>query len=299
MAAGASRRPTIGRLPTGSYARCWRRYCRAPTSSAWRSSARGSHGRSRACCRRVSRRCCASRRRGCRRPRRPTRHGCEVVVAAGAGCCGALVHHLGEEGPALAAARANIDAWLRVEKSGGLDAIVINASGCGTQIKDYGFMLRDDETHAVSAKRISGLARDVTELMSELELAPPVRTTGQRVAYHSACSMQHGQRIVGEPKALLARAGFIVLDVPEGHLCCGSAGTYNILQPALATRLRDRKIAHIESVRPDIIATGNIGCMTQLGAATKLPIVHTVELLDWATGGKLPAALGRTLLARS
>ncbi len=228
-----------------------------------------------------------------------TRHGCEVVIAAGAGCCGALVHHLGEEGPALAAARANIDAWLRVEKSGGLDAIVINASGCGTQIKDYGFMLRDDETHAVSAKRISGLARDVTELMSELELAPPVRTTGQRVAYHSACSMQHGQRIVGEPKALLARAGFIVLEVPEGHLCCGSAGTYNILQPALATRLRDRKITHIESVRPDIIATGNIGCMTQLGAATKLPIVHTVELLDWATGGKLPAALGRTLLARS
>src|SRR5216683_964488 len=220
-----------------------------------------------------------------------TRHGCEVVVAAGAGCCGALVHHLGEEGPALAAARANIDAWQQVGDAGGLDAVVINASGCGTQIKDYGFMLRDDETHAVSAKRISGLARDVTELMSELELAPPVRTTGQRVAYHSACSMQHGQRIVGEPKALLARAGFTVLEVPEGHLCCGSAGTYNILQPALATRLRDRKVGHIEAVRPEVIATGNIGCMTQLGAGTAIPIVHTVELLDWATGGKLPKAL--------
>ncbi len=152
-------------------------------------------------------------------------------------------------------------------------------------------MLRGDETHAQSAKRISGLARDVSELVSELGLAPPVRATGQRVAYHSACSLQHGQRITAEPKALLARAGFTVLDVPEGHLCCGSAGTYNILQPELATRLRDRKIGNIESVRPALIATGNIGCMTQLGAATALPIVHTVELLDWATGGPLPPSL--------
>jgi len=222
-----------------------------------------------------------------------TRHGCEVVVAAGAGCCGALVHHLGEEAPALAAARANIDAWQAVSDAGGLDAVVINASGCGTQIKDYGFMLRDDETHAQSAKRISGLARDVTELLAELGLAPPVRETGLRVAYHSACSMQHGQRITSEPKALLTAAGFRVVDIPEGHLCCGSAGTYNILQPELATRLRDRKIANIESVAPDLVATGNIGCMTQLGAATKLPIVHTVELLDWATGGPLPTSLAR------
>jgi glycolate oxidase iron-sulfur subunit len=220
-----------------------------------------------------------------------TRHGCEVVVTAGAGCCGALVHHLGEEGPALAAARANIDAWQAVSDEGGLDAVVVNASGCGTQIKDYGFMLRGDETHARAANRISSLARDITELVNELGIAPPVRATGQRVAYHSACSMQHGQRIVGAPKALLERAGFTVLDVPEGHLCCGSAGTYNILQPELATRLRDRKIGNIESVRPEVIATGNIGCMTQLGAATKLPIVHTVELLDWATGGPLPTAL--------
>ncbi len=220
-----------------------------------------------------------------------TRHGCEVVVAAGAGCCGALVHHLGEEAPALAAARANIDAWQAVSDAGGLDAVVINASGCGTQIKDYGFMLRDDETHAQSAKRISGLARDVTELLAELGLAPPVRETGLRVAYHSACSMQHGQRITSEPKALLTAAGFRVVDIPEGHLCCGSAGTYNILQPELATRLRDRKIANIESVAPDLVATGNIGCMTQLGGATKLPIVHTVELLDWATGGPLPTSL--------
>jgi len=220
-----------------------------------------------------------------------TRHGCEVVVAAGAGCCGALVHHLGEEAPALEFARANIDAWQRVMAAGGLDAIVINASGCGTQIKDYGFMLRGDEAYAQPAKRVSTLARDITELMAELGLAPVIAATGQRVAYHSACSMQHGQRITSEPKALLEAAGFSVLEIPEGHLCCGSAGTYNILQPELATRLRDRKIGNIEGLAPDLIATGNIGCMTQLGAATALPIVHTVELLDWATGGPLPTAL--------
>jgi glycolate oxidase iron-sulfur subunit len=222
-----------------------------------------------------------------------TRHGCEVVVAAGAGCCGALVHHLGEEAPALEFARANIDAWQRVMAAGGLDAIVINASGCGTQIKDYGFMLRGDEAYAQPAKRVSALARDITELMAELGLAPVAAATGQRVAYHSACSMQHGQRITSEPKALLEGAGFTVLAVPEGHLCCGSAGTYNILQPELATRLRDRKIGNIEGLAPDLIATGNIGCMTQLGAATELPIVHTAELLDWATGGPLPAALAK------
>jgi glycolate oxidase iron-sulfur subunit len=225
-----------------------------------------------------------------------TRHGCEVVVASGAGCCGALVHHLGEEGPALAAARANIDAWQREIDRDRLDAIVVNASGCGTQVKDYGFMLRGDETHALAAKRISGLARDVSELMGELGLMPPVgepgqRAAGLRVAYHSACSLQHGQRITEAPKALLAAAGFTVLDIPEGHLCCGSAGTYNILQPELATRLRDRKIGNIESLRPALVAAGNIGCMTQLGGTMKLPIVHTVELLDWATGGPLPRAL--------
>jgi glycolate oxidase iron-sulfur subunit len=220
-----------------------------------------------------------------------TRHGCEVVVASGAGCCGALVHHLGQEGPALAAARANIDAWQREIDGDGLDAIVVNASGCGTHVKDYGFMLRGDETHALAAQRISGLARDISELMSELGLMAPVRATGLRVAYHSACSLQHGQRVTFEPKALVAAAGFAVLDIPEGHLCCGSAGTYNILQPELATRLRDRKIVNIDSLRPALVATGNIGCMTQLGAALTLPIVHTVELLDWATGGPLPRAL--------
>jgi glycolate oxidase iron-sulfur subunit len=154
-------------------------------------------------------------------------------------------------------------------------------------------MLRGDEAYAQPAKRVSALARDITELMAELGLAPVAAATGQRVAYHSACSMQHGQRITSEPKALLEGAGFTVLAVPEGHLCCGSAGTYNILQPELATRLRDRKIGNIEGLAPDLIATGNIGCMTQLGAATELPIVHTAELLDWATGGPLPAALAK------
>ncbi|MBV8652392.1 MAG: glycolate oxidase subunit GlcF [Alphaproteobacteria bacterium] len=219
------------------------------------------------------------------------RHGCEVVIPEGAGCCGALVHHLGKEAPALGYARRNIDVWQRVIDDGGLDAIVINASGCGTQVKDYGYMLRIDAAYAEKAKRISALAKDVTEIMSELGLAAPVVATGQRVAYHSACSMQHGQRIRNEPKALLQKAGFTVLEVPDGHLCCGSAGTYNLLQPELSTRLRDRKIGTIESVAPDLVATGNIGCLTQLASGIARPVVHTVELLDWATGGPVPGRL--------
>jgi glycolate oxidase iron-sulfur subunit len=224
------------------------------------------------------------------------RHGCEVVIPEGASCCGALVHHLGKEAPALAYARRNIDAWQRVIDDGGLDAIVINASGCGTQVKDYGYMLRSDPAYAEKAKRISALTKDVTEIMSEIGLAAPVVATGQRVAYHSACSMQHGQRIRNEPKALLANAGFTVLDVPDGHLCCGSAGTYNLLQPALATRLRDRKIGTIESIAPDLVATGNIGCLTQLTSGMARPVVHTAELLDWATGGPVPARLADIVL---
>ena len=190
-----------------------------------------------------------------------TRHGCEVVVAQGAGCCGALTHHLGQGGHA--AAQANIEAWTREIAAGGLDAIVINASGCGTTVKDYGFMFRDDPALAGPARAVSALARDITELMSELGLRPPAVVTGQRVAYHSACSLQHGQQIQAEPKWLLAAAGFQVVDVPEGHLCCGSAGTYNLLQPEIAGRLRDRKVANIERTAPALIAAGNIGCMTQ------------------------------------
>jgi glycolate oxidase iron-sulfur subunit len=220
-----------------------------------------------------------------------TRLGCEVVVAKGSQCCGSLAHHLGREGPALDSARANIDAWERERSEGGLDAIVVNASGCGTTVKDYAFMLRNDPAHAAKAERVSSLARDVSELVKELGLRGIVGGSGLRVAYHSACSMQHGQRIRTAPKELLAEAGYAVLDIPEGHLCCGSAGTYNLLQSEIATDLRDRKVRNIASVEPDVVATGNIGCITQIGAGTEIPIVHTVELLDWATGGPYPAAL--------
>ncbi len=217
------------------------------------------------------------------------RHGCEVVVAKGAGCCGALTHHLGMGGHD--AARANILAWSREIEGEGLDAIVINASGCGTTIKDYGFMFRDDPELAAPARRISDLARDISEIMVEIGLQPAVVPTGLRVAYHSACSLQHGQKVTLAPKALLKAAGFQVLDVPEGHICCGSAGTYNILQPEIAGQLRDRKVANIERTHPDLIAAGNIGCMTQIGTGTELPVVHTVQLLDWATGGPVPAGV--------
>jgi glycolate oxidase iron-sulfur subunit len=220
-----------------------------------------------------------------------TRLGCEVVVAPGSGCCGALLHHLGDEAPALALARANIDAWEQAREGGGLDAVIANASGCGTMLKDYGFLLREDPAYAEKAARIAALARDVSEIISELGLQTLGPPAGLRVAYHSACSLQHGQQIDKEPKALLAAAGFAVVDVPEGHLCCGSAGTYNLLQPELAVALRDRKLANIALTRADLVAAGNIGCITQLAGEAPLPVVHTVELLDWATGGPRPPAL--------
>jgi glycolate dehydrogenase iron-sulfur subunit len=220
-----------------------------------------------------------------------TRHGVEVVVAKGAGCCGALVHHMGKTDPALESARANIAAWTRELEGEGLDAIIINASGCGTTVKDYGFMLREDVAWKDRAAKISTLTKDVTEFLDGLGLQQALPTRPLTVAYHSACSMQHGQQIRREPKALLTAAGFAVKEVPEGHLCCGSAGTYNLLQPEIAGRLKARKVANIESTRPDVIATGNIGCMTQIAAGTGIPVVHSVELLDWATGGPLPAAL--------
>jgi glycolate oxidase iron-sulfur subunit len=218
-----------------------------------------------------------------------TRHGCEVVIAEGAGCCGALNHHLGQDGHGFA--RANILAWSREIESGGLDAIVINASGCGTTVKDYGFMFRDDPELAEKARKVSALTRDITELMSDIGLQAPAEPSSVRVAYHSACSLQHGQKVRAEPRQLLKAAGFVVLDPPEGHLCCGSAGTYNLLQPEIATRLRDRKVANLESLSPECVAAGNIGCITQIAKGTALPVVHTVELLDWATGGPRPRGL--------
>ncbi|WP_112663718.1 glycolate oxidase subunit GlcF [Microvirga flavescens] len=219
------------------------------------------------------------------------RHGIEVVQPKGEGCCGALVHHMGRDEESHSFAKRNIDAWIAEMDGEGLDAIIITASGCGTTIKDYGFMFREDPNYAEKAARVSALAKDITEYVSTLKLMAPVREADLVVAYHSACSMQHGQQIRTEPKTLLKQAGFVVKDVPEGHICCGSAGTYNLLQPEIAEKLRERKVANIERVQPDLIATGNIGCMTQIGKGTGLPIVHTVELLDWATGGPLPEAL--------
>ncbi|HLT76724.1 MAG TPA: glycolate oxidase subunit GlcF [Ferrovibrio sp.] len=227
-----------------------------------------------------------------------TRHGCEVVVAEGAGCCGALTHHMGREDDALAKAKANIAAWHREYEGEGLDAVVINASGCGTTVKDYGFMLRSDPQWSARAAIVAGLAKDVTEVLRELQLKPTGAAEKLTVAYHSACSLQHGQKITALPKQLLAEAGFAVRDVPEAHLCCGSAGTYNLLQPELATQLRDRKVENIRSTGADAVAAGNIGCLVQIGGGLArdggrpIPVLHTVELLDWATGGPRPAALG-------
>src|SRR5512146_2427747 len=218
------------------------------------------------------------------------RRGCEVVIAAGAACCGSLTQHMGRESRAVM--KANIDAWMRESEGEGLDAIVINVSGCGVTVKEYGYAFRDDPAYAEKAAKVSALARDVSEFLAEIGLGAARVPTAQRVAYHAACSLQHGQRILAAPKALLAEAGFTVLDVPEGHLCCGSAGTYNMLQPELATALRERKVANIESLSPELVAVGNIGCLTQIAGGTDLPVVHTVELLDWATGGPKPPALG-------
>ncbi|HKY87552.1 MAG TPA: heterodisulfide reductase-related iron-sulfur binding cluster, partial [Pseudorhodoplanes sp.] len=222
-----------------------------------------------------------------------TRKGYEVVLA-GEGCCGSLVHHMGREQQALGNARAAIDLWTREIESDGLDAIIVTASGCGTTIKDYGYMLRTDPAYAAKAARVSALAKDISEYLASLDLGAAARPGGLKVAYQSACSLQHGQKIVKQPKELLAKAGFAVSDIGEAHLCCGSAGTYNIMQPEIATRLRDRKVANIERTGADVVATGNIGCMTQIAQGTAIPIVHTVELLDWAHGGPRPAALINT-----
>jgi glycolate oxidase iron-sulfur subunit len=219
------------------------------------------------------------------------RQGLDVVFAQGEGCCGALVHHMGRHEEALAAARRNVDAWDREISAGALEAIVVTASGCGTTLKDYGFMLRGDPAYAAKAARVSGLARDISEVLGDLPPAGRLPAPGLTVAYHAACSLQHGQKIREAPARLLRAAGFEVKDVPEGHLCCGSAGVYNILQPDIARRLGERKAANIASVEPDVVAAGNIGCIAQLSATTGKPVVHTVELLDWAAGGPMPAAV--------
>jgi glycolate oxidase iron-sulfur subunit len=219
------------------------------------------------------------------------RQGVEVVVAPDAGCCGSLEHHIGREAGAFAKARANIDAWTREIEGEGLDAILVTISGCGTTVKDYGFMLRNDPVYAAQAAKVSSLARDISEYLATVGVEPLQKPVGLTVAYHSACSLQHGQRVHREPKDLLAACGFVVKDIPEAHLCCGSAGTYNIMQPEIAGRLLERKIGNIAKTAPDIIAAGNIGCITQIASGTATPVVHVVELIDWATGGPVPEQL--------
>jgi glycolate oxidase iron-sulfur subunit len=220
-----------------------------------------------------------------------SRIGVEVVVAEGAACCGSLTHHMGLEEQALKSARANIAAWHREIVRGGLDAILVTTSGCGTTIKDYGYLFRNDPLWRDRAKAVSDRALDISEYLARLGLPAATAEKGLRVAYHSACSLQHGQKVTEAPKQLLSDAGFDVLNVPEGHLCCGSAGTYNMLQPELSRGLRDRKAANINGLTADLVATGNIGCMEQLAPAIGVPILHTVELLDWVHGGPKPAGL--------
>ena len=217
------------------------------------------------------------------------RLGCEVVVPKGMGCCGALTHHMGREAEAHGFAAANIRAFMAEVAGEGLDAVVINTSGCGTTVKDYGHMFRNGPL-AADAARVAGLACDISELLVRIGL-PEGAPKGLRVAYHAACSLQHGQQVKAAPKDLLKRAGFEVVEPADSHLCCGSAGTYNLLQPEISGELRRRKVATLEAKAPQIIAAGNIGCMMQIGSGTAVPVVHTVELLDWATGGPKPRAL--------
>lgn len=224
------------------------------------------------------------------------RHGCEVVVIAGAGCCGSLPLHMGKEASARAFARRAILAWSREQVSHGLDAIVVNASGCGTTIKDYGHLFMHEAETKQMAVQIAALTRDVSEMLMELGLAVPQKMPAYRVAYHDPCSIQHGQKVTRQPRELLRMAGFDVVDVPEKHFCCGSAGTYNLLQPKMAAALGERKAHHIASTDPDLVATANIGCMMQIAAHSTLPILHLVELLDWASGGPVPSLVATATL---
>ncbi len=220
------------------------------------------------------------------------RLGCEVVIAKGQGCCGALTHHMGREHEAHATAARTIRAYSAEIRGEGLDAIVINTSGCGTTLKDYGHMFRNDPL-AQEAAEVSARALDVSELLVKIGL-PAGAPKGLRVAYHAACSLQHGQKVKTAPKDLLKQVGFEVVEPADSHLCCGSAGTYNLLQPEISAELKTRKVATLEARKPEVIAAGNIGCMMQIGSGTRIPVVHTVELLDWATGGPQPRALVNT-----
>ncbi len=224
-----------------------------------------------------------------------TRLGCEIEIAPGSGCCGALTHHMGKSEAAKRDARRNTEAWMALHRREPLDAILINASGCGTTVKDYATLLADDAGMAADAATVAGLAMDVSEVLAGLDPASwpfmPDRVSGMKVAYHAACSLQHGQKIRSVPKDLLRAAGFDVAEPAEAHLCCGSAGTYNIMQPELAGRLKERKLGNLRRTGADVIVAGNIGCITQIAAGGEMRVLHLVQLLDWATGGPIPAAL--------
>jgi glycolate oxidase iron-sulfur subunit len=215
----------------------------------------------------------------------------EVITVPNEGCCGALVQHMGEEDKARQAAKQNILAWMAEIENGGLDAILITASGCGTSVKDYGHLFKDDPQMREKAERVARLAKDITEYLTSIDLPKPELETGLRIAYHSACSMQHGQKIIREPKILLTNAGFLISEPREPHLCCGSAGTYNIMQSDIANQLKERKLANIKALHVDAVAAGNIGCITQLASDAGIPVVHTIKLLNWAYGGKKPQEL--------
>lgn len=225
------------------------------------------------------------------------RHGCDVVIPKGMGCCGALSHHMGKTHESHRLAESNIRALVAEIDGEGLDAVVINTSGCGTTVKDYGHMFRDCSL-ADDAAKVAALAQDISEIMSEIGLQDATHAEPLRVAYHAACSLQHGQQIRSAPKDLLKAAGFHVVEPRDSHICCGSAGTYNLLQPEISTELKTRKVASLKALNPQLISAGNIGCMMQIGSGTSLPIVHTVELLDWATGGPKPRSLGHLLVSR-
>lgn len=218
------------------------------------------------------------------------RHGCEVVIPQGVGCCGALTHHMGKTHESHAMAAANIRALVSEMDGGGLDAVVINTSGCGTTVKDYGHMFRNDPL-AADAARVSALAKDISEVMSDIGLQDATHAEPLRVAYHAACSLQHGQQVRSAPKDLLKAAGFQVVEPRDSYLCCGSAGNYNLMQPEISGQLKERKVATLEATKPEVISAGNIGCMMQIGSGTGVPVVHTAELLDWATGGPRPRSL--------
>ena len=221
------------------------------------------------------------------------RHNVEVVVMPDIECCGSLNHHLGKKDLAKTSFVKNIESWHEEYLSNGLDAIISNTSGCGTTLKDYGHIFKNDKELKKKASKISELTKDITEFLDEnLKLNFKFNEEKKyKIAYHSACSMQHGQRVHSQPKELIAKTGNEVLEIPEGHLCCGSAGTYNILHQKMAKSLLQNKVKNIEKISPDFISTGNIGCITQISTGTRIPIIHTIELLDWFTGGPKPFKL--------